>query len=398
MSNVVTESYKTRSEIIERKMPRVNGNNQYKAKTIVALDIGYSSVKGASPNRVFMFPSYCKKASKDLEVIGKVRPEDIQFRDNTTGEIWLVGQSAQALMTQTDVAATTDISLYTRYRYKSENFKVWALTGMCLGLWGTGAGNEIFLQTGLPAEYKARDTKPLIDALVGDYDVSVKVGNNDWVDFKFSLDADHIDVMEQPKGTLCSVVYDDGVLTDLGKQIMGANSMILDIGFGTEDIFPIRTGYKEPSKTYPDTGMRATFEAVISDLIQNYPIDIKIFEFQKYLEEGKASYFDNNDFRVYDIDFTEQLVKANTELCDKSLKRMLQEYANMMDYQYLIVTGGTGESRYKQIEEFFKTFKVTVLPGNLNTKDLSFQYSNVIGYYMFRHAKHSAEAKKAMQS
>ncbi len=390
-----TKIFKTKSEIRPRKLPKINGNNQYKGRTVVALDGGYSAVKGAGPDRVFEFPSFAKKVTRDLEVIGKVRSEDIQFRDNKTGDIWLVGQSAEALMNASDVAATTDASLYTRYRYKSEIFRVIMATGMCLGLHGTGAGNEIFLQTGLPAEYKNRDNDVLVEALSGDYDVSIKIGNNDWITFQFSLDKDHIGVMEQPQGTLCAITYNDGVVSDLGRTVMRSNSMIFDVGFGTEDIFSIRSGYKDKHQTYSDTGMRAVFEEVISQLSQKYPIDIKIFEFQKYLEEGKASYFNQEDNGVYDVEFADILLRENEKLCEKSMKRLLQEYDNMLGYNYLIVTGGTGESRFEQIKKFFeKNTRLQVLPGNLNTPDLPFCYSNVIGYYMFRHAKLVAELKK----
>lgn len=179
-----TKAFKTRSEIIEKKLPRINGNNQYKGKTIVALDIGYSGVKGASPNRVFTFPSYAKKTPKDLDVVGKVRPSDIQLRNDKTGECWLVGQAAETMMDQVDIESTTDASLYTRYRYDSEVFKVLAMTGMALGLWGTGSGNDIYLQTGLPATYKDRDEGKIVSALCGDYAVSIKVGSGDWVPFQ----------------------------------------------------------------------------------------------------------------------------------------------------------------------------------------------------------------------
>ena len=391
-----TADFKTRSEIRERKMPRITGNNQYKGRTIVALDGGYSAVKGASPSRVFMFPSYAKRVDDDVEVVGKVRSEDIQYRDNKTGETWLVGQSAEALMDGRDVQSTTDASLYTRYRYNSDVFKVIMTTGMCVGLWGTGLGNEVFLQTGLPAEYKLRDEEPLIKALTGSYDVSVKIGNGERENFRFELDKDHIGVIEQPKGTLCAVTYKDGEVTDLGKDVMKSNSMIFDVGFGTEDIFPIRRGYKDKTRTFPDTGMRAVFEGVIRELSEKYPIDAKIFEFQKYLEDGKVSYFNQEDYGWYSVEFAKVLDAVNRKLCEKSLVRLLQEYDNMMGYNYLVVTGGTGESRIDQIKEFFKKNpNLTILPGNLNTPDLPYAYSNVIGYYMFRHAKTVADMKKA---
>lgn len=393
-----TKAFKTRSEIIEKKLPRINGNNQYKGKTIVALDIGYSGVKGASPNRVFTFPSYAKKTPKDLDVVGKVRPSDIQLRNDKTGECWLVGQAAETMMDQVDIESTTDASLYTRYRYDSEVFNVLAMTGMALGLWGTGSGNDIYLQTGLPATYKDRDEGKIVSALCGDYAVSIKVGSGDWVPFQFTLDENHIDVMEQPQGTLCATAYDNGVVSQMGKDILRSNSIILDIGFGTEDIFSIRSGYKNAHQTYSDTGMRAVFEAVIKQLQadhKNYALETKIFELQRYMENGEVPYFDADEFQMHNLPFADILEEKNREICDKSIRRLMQDYGNLVGYNYLIVTGGTGESRFEQIKEMLSGLPtLQVLPGNLNTQDLAFSYSNVMGYYMLRHAKLAAEVRK----
>lgn len=393
-----TKAFKTRSEIIEKKLPRINGNNQYKGKTIVALDIGYSGVKGASPNRVFTFPSYAKKTPKDLDVVGKVRPSDIQLRNDKTGECWLVGQAAETMMDQVDIESTTDASLYTRYRYDSEVFKVLAMTGMALGLWGTGSGNDIYLQTGLPATYKDRDEGKIVSALCGDYAVSIKVDSGDWVPFQFTLDENHIDVMEQPQGTLCATAYDNGVVSQMGKDILRSNSIILDIGFGTEDIFSIRSGYKNAHQTYSDTGMRAVFEAVIKQLQadhKNYALETKIFELQRYMENGEVPYFDADEFQMHNLPFADILEEKNREICDKSIRRLMQDYGNLVGYNYLIVTGGTGESRFEQIKEMLSGLPtLQVLPGNLNTQDLAFSYSNVMGYYMLRHAKLAAEVRK----
>ena len=394
-----TREFKTRSEIMERKMPKINGNNQYKGKTIIALDGGYSAVKGASPNRVFIFPSYAKKTPKDLEIVGKIRPMDIQFRDNKTGETWLVGQAAETLMDQSDLDSTTDASLYTRYRYESDVYRVIMATGMAIGLWGTGVGNEIFLQTGLPAAYKDRDSNKLIKVLSGDYDISIKIGNGDWTTFQFSLDDQHIFVMEQPQGTLCATAYDNGEASPRGMSIMKSNCVILDIGFGTEDLFAFKAGYKNAHYTYSDTGMRAVFDEVIKRIREQYPdANFKIFEFQKYLEEGRAMYFDQDTRSLVQIEFDGLLDQVNKEFCEKSVNRLMQDFGNLLDYKYLIITGGTGESRFAQIQELLKGMtNLTILPGNVNTPDLSFSYSNVMGYYMFRHAKLKAQEKKLME-
>ena len=393
---IQTIDFKTKSEILERKMPRINGNNQYKGKTILAMDGGYSAVKGVSPNKIFSIPSYAKKAPKDFEVVGQLAPTAILYKNNATGELWLVGRMAEALMDQDDVDSTTDASLYTRYRYDSDVYKVIMGAGMAIGLLGTGADNEIYLQTGLPATYKDRDSTRLINALKGDYDISIKVGNSNWADFKFSLDEDHINVIEQPQGTLCATAYSqDGGISKLGIDIMRSNSIIYDIGFGTEDIFSIRSGAKNSHQTYNDTAMRAVFDGVVKELKQ-YQADYKVFELQNYLESGKVPYVevDADGIRANEVEFSEILERKNRELCDKSVRRLLQEYGNLIGYKYLIVTGGTGESRFEQIKQMLSGIpNLKVLPGNMNNTDLAFSYSNVIGYYMLRHAKLSAEVK-----
>lgn len=399
-----TQEFKTKSEIIERKMPRINGNNQYKSKTIIALDIGYSSVKGVSPNKLFMFPAFAKVAPEGLEVVGKARPDDLQLKDNKTGTTWIVGRTAEMLMDQQDIDSTTDVSLYTRYRYDSPVFKAIAATGMALSLVATGKNDEVFLQTGLPATYKEEDEDQLKEALTGDYDVSLKIGNNPWCALKFSLPVENIDVMEQPQGTLCSCIYDNGNVSAEGWNLLQSKgTIILDIGFGTEDVYSARSGYKNSHQTYSDTGMKSVFEQVTKEIARSYKEThggssvphIKVFELQNSLESGVLSWFDTKKFATEDIAYGAYLDQANKDLCEKSIKRLMQVYNNLSGYEYLIVTGGTGESRFAQIKQMLSGLsRLKVLPGNLNTSDLPFAYSNVIGYYMLRHAQFQAEVRK----
>ena len=68
----------------------------------IALDIGYSAVKGFSPNAVYCFPSYARKITSEMLTLGAPSPEEIRYRDNTTGEIWSVGASAQEMIISDD--------------------------------------------------------------------------------------------------------------------------------------------------------------------------------------------------------------------------------------------------------------------------------------------------------
>lgn len=392
---MATSDFKTKNEIIKKEMPRINGNNQFKSKTILAIDGGYSGVKGVSPNKLFAFPSYVKKAPSDFSIVSELKPDDLFFRNNKTGDVWFVGRTAESLINQEDIDATSDSALYTRYRYNSETYKTLMACGIALGLYGLSAGTELYLQTGLPSEYLESDTPKLKKALVGDYDVSLKLGNKDWVNFKFNLDESHIDVMAQPKGTLNALVYDMGKPSPKGASLLKKNVFILDIGFGTEDWFGFQSGVLVSCDTKRDTAMRSVFE-IVADKLKKKDIDVKIFEFQKYLEDGLVPYFDEELYEMNYEPFEDILNSANKELSNKSIERLMRENNNLKDYHCLVVTGGTGESRINYIREKLQGLKkLEILMGNEHTPDISCIYSNVIGYYMFRYASIMRDLKKA---
>ena len=389
--------FKTKSLILERKMPRVLGNNQHKGKTLIAMDGGYSAVKGVSPDRLFIFPSYAKRVEKELERVGgKVDPLDIQYRNNETGEIWLVGRIAMAFLDNIDLEGTTDASMYNRYRYTSDVYKVIMSTGLAIGCIGAG-DNDIYLQTGLPATYKDQDEGKIISALSGHYNISIKFGAGEWIDFNFDLPEDHIFVMEQPQGTLCACAYQmDGTLSAQGRDILSSGTIIHDVGFGTEDNFAIKAGFKNNHQTHTDTAMKSVFEETLKEIKRkNSYVETKVFELQNFLETGILTSFNVDTFEEDEIDFKDILFRKNDELCDKSIKQLMLDYENLKGFKYLVVTGGTGESRFDMIADKLKGLKsLKVIPGNLNFPDIPSSFSNVIGYYLFRHAKFVKETKE----
>lgn len=396
---VQTSDFKTKNEIVYKTMPRINGNNQFKSKTILAIDGGYSGVKVVSPNKLAAFPSYAKKVDKTFSIIGKMDSDDLLFRNNKTGEIWVVGKTAENLMDRSDVDEMDDDSLYTRYRYNSDIYKVIMATGIALGLYKVGTVMELYLQTGLPSEYLAKDTAKLKAALSGNYDISLKIGNNDWETFQFDLYETHIEVMEQPKGTLNNLVYNMGKVSKEWASVLSSNVIIWDIGFGTEDIFAFKKASLTGNDTFRNSAMRSVFERTIDKVRENnkdMEIDVKVFELQKYLTDGEIPIVDEETYESTYIRFEKELEEANKEICMESIDRLMKKYDSLKDYRYLVVTGGTGESRFEMIKDRLKGLgKLTILAGNENIPEVSCIYSNVLGYYMFRYAKLMSEMKKA---
>ncbi len=375
--------YKTKTEIINRTFPGINGNNQFKSTVVVAIDGGYSSVKGISKNKAFCFSSFCLPAPDDFEIIGEMKDNDILFRDNKTDAIWLIGATAEHLLDSKSIDQTADSTLFERYRYNSTEYKTIMLAGIGVALAGNNFSSDkkLLLQTGLPSTYKDTDTNKLKTALTGDYDISVKIGKSSWESFSFSLNKDNIAVMEQPQGTLVASAFGKdgkGILTSRG-------TLILDVGFGTEDIFSVRAGFKNSHATYRDTGMRAVFAETIASLKKTNPeLSLQVFELQTYLERGEIILFDRETLQTTKIPFEKELEEVNDRLTKTSVQRLLREYGDLLNYEYLIVTGGTGESRYEKIKNMLSGLQhLKVIPANINYPNLSCIYSNVIGYYLY---------------
>lgn len=385
--------FKTKSMVIDRSMSKMNGNNQHLSKIVIGIDCGYSSVKGVTADKAFQFPSYAKRVDGELEAVVNGSEFAYQLRNNKTGEYWLVGQLAEDMQNDLDVEGTTDASVYGRYRYNSPMYNAITSVGFGIALSGKDLTSEprveIFAQFGLPATYKDRDSGVLLDAVATDYDFSLKVGTNPWENFKFTLDTDHAFVMEQPQGTLCSIGY--GPDKELGRDVLKNNSLILDIGFGTEDGFSIRSGYKNDHFTETDTAMKSVFAEAVNRIKKEYPVEIKTFEMQKYLKLGKIPYYDylNGTYSCVPETALEKAIEdANRTLCEKSVKRLMEANNHLIDYKYLIVTGGTGESRFEQIKAMLEGLtSLKVLPGNYGDSSLPFTFSNVLGYYTFRYMK-----------
>ena len=351
----------------------------------IALDIGYSSVKGFSPNKVFSFPSYAVKCAQQM-ISTRAGETDIIYRDEETKEVWIVGELAIGSIISENTNDSS-LALFGRNRYFSPMFKVIARTGIGLGMmkneYGSPEGKILHLQTGLPSAYKKTDETLLVEALSGHHHFSLKVGNHPWMTFQ--ADFDDVNVMEQPLGTLLSVSIDDE-----GRQVKHAanyfksNLIVFDPGFGTLDTFVIRNGFLETYDTDDLFGMRRVMERTVDTIFKKYHQDISVTELQKYLSTGKIRVFDRKNMHATLIDFSDILEEANDSVKQEAMEKMKTIYNNFFDYDYLIVTGGTGAAWYSYIKEHLSGMEtLSIIPGNQNSS-LPFIFSNVRGYYMYQ--------------
>lgn len=385
-----TRDYKTKTEFIERD------NRIPKNIWEIALDIGYSAVKLFSPNMVGIFPSYARRISTDQRLLGNVPKENILYQDMETGENWCVGEAAQNLVAIDDTSDSETV-LYGRERYNNPMFKVITRCGLAIAMqknkFGDPSGRRIIVQTGLPPKYLKMDTDNLKDVIAGHHHFRLKLGSNKWVEYDFEISFDDVFVMSQPLGTLFSVITDyNHNFTADSEAFFTKKVIVFDPGFGTLDIFPIKAHFVEATQTFDDLGMKRVMKETIDLIYQHNEEEfssrgqeITIPAMQKYLATGKVPYINRRQMKSTEEPFAELLQKASDKVCNEAIDKLIA--LNIFDYDYLVITGGTGAAWYEKITTHFKDLSTLKIFKGTRNDNLPFVFSNVRGYYAFRFQK-----------
>lgn len=392
-----TKAFKTKTMFINRD------NGQLSGIWLNGLDIGYSSVKVFSPNKVGIFPAYaCPYINRGT--IGDLPSDFITYTDLDTNESWLVGYAAQQKVAS-DNTSDTDASLFGRQRYFDPMYKVIARVGLGIGMisnkYGERGNKRVVVKTGLPPKYR-EDAPYIREVLSGRHHFSVKIGNGQPQEFDFTISSDDIYVTLQPIGTLISVsTANNHQYVEAAKEYLNKNIIIFDAGFGTLDLFSVtKHQIDDDGHTFGNLGMKRVFantiaafqEAEVKKSRENpnkryAEIPITITGMQQCLEDGYIRGFNRATFSTDDIAFDTYLENAVKEVCNEAIEMMFQVYP-MDKASYLVITGGTGAAWNKMIREKLSGMRtLTILDGNQNDTSLPVVFANVRGYYMDQYAK-----------
>lgn len=368
--------FRTRSEIVPCKQLAVEN------VALSALDIGYSAVKGFSSTTRFCIPSYVRECSSEL--LGQPHDTDIRYRGEN-GIEYAVGRLAQEALSSKD---TNDASntMFGRNRYFSPSFLILARVGLALSI-SPGEKRPIYLQTGLPPAYRKADTALLKEALAGKHTFSVKVGAGPWTDYSFELGLESIFVMDQPIGSVYSASKrSDGttVLCPDGKPYIDHRILVLDGGFGTLDIFSVTNRTIDSTNTFNDLGMKVVFEGTAADIFAQTGKEVYAHTLQNCLVDGFITVYDRHAKSTRRVDISD-ILKANTRrVCEKAMDKIEAAYDGLQDYDFLLVTGGTGAAWMDILKERYQRMETLSIISATGPEKMSSVYSNARGYYIYR--------------
>lgn len=370
--------FKTKTFFQTKANPSVEG------KWLVGIDVGYSGCKIFSQNKVALFPCYARQIDGEL-ISASYEDNDIWYQDAKTKEIWAVGETAVGMMSSRETNDNA-VSMYSRSRYEDPMFMVILRTGLAIGMmkntFGSHEGKELFVESGLPAAYMS-DEWALKDSFCQQHDFAIKVGKGGWQKFNFTLDEDHVFVTSQPKGTLySSIVNEEGEFVENSSKLLKSRTLIFDAGFNTLDLVRNMNGVIDNNSiSYDDMGMKQVLMDTADAIEKKYHEHIEIPYMQRILKDGVMYGYDRKSRSSFEINIADILEEKNRDVCMRAVNKIRGMYNDLLDMDYLVVTGGTGEAWWDMIKTEFQGLRsLTVLSGNENS-NLPFTFSNVRGYY-----------------
>jgi plasmid segregation protein ParM len=381
-----TKAFMTKTEYIDRKdtPPR---EDIY----LIAIDIGYSAVKVISENIAAMFPSYALP-DNGMGTAGTLTNDYIRYQDLDTGARWFVGKMALDSLSDDDTSVS-ESSLYRRDRYNDPMFRVITEAGIGLACMRDKKDSfkqrKICVETGLPPRYITKgsyDCDSMIDVISGKHHFSLQIGQNEPMEFNLLISTDSIHIMPQPMGTLFSAaVGNDHRMLPIAADLLNKNVMIFDGGFGTLDLYPIKAHVIQQSETYDNLGMKRVLEETTDVIRERFRKDISVPAMQKYLESGNFRWFEAKSYSTKEEPLGKILEECCRLVCDEAIEKAFQVY-HVYEYDYLIVTGGTGAAWFEQINEKLKNMETLKIVSGSQNDSLPGVFSNVRGYYMFRYS------------
>lgn len=348
---------------------------------ITGLDLGYSGVKGFFENGRFCFPSYVRKLDHELL---NVSDRDILYKDLDTNELYIVGYSAQNMITSVETN-DTDGEMYSRKRYNNPKFKILCNVALAILTMNKKDDRPVVIQTGLPTAYVEGDSPALRKTLAKPAHFAVKIGTDKWRSFELSLDDKNIFIMPQPAGSLYSVlIKNDGKYASNATDILNQNTIVLDGGFGTFDFYGIINRAISCRESIDDIGMRKILEHTSKLIADEYGESIRAASLQKNLETGKIRCIDEDTLSTDEKPIAPLLESASEEVFKEAMTKIRSVTNTFRDYDNVIVSGGTGDAWFDMTKEYLKNMShLTIIPGNINDQPNPFLYANVRGYYMF---------------
>lgn len=361
-------------------------------KLFIAVDPGFDTMKVVANGKTFKFPFNVIETNERKMNDYRLRDDFILLQRND-GSTYRVGQYAREQLF--DNKEKID-SFYTEQRFISTEFQVGLDTAIALsieknGLYEDQSNLDIYLIVALPHACRAKYSATIKGTIANSHAFRLRCGRGEEKVYSFNIRATNIHTVSQTIAAILGETSDDN--GDINEEkfyyLSNGPTLVLDGGYYTMGMVVVsRGGTIDEDKTESDINhAMANVNEAVAEEIRKYRPDINHYSIEyllhkdggtiRYLENGKAAAINIGKLRKEKI----------STVCADLIEYLNQKYNYLLDFKYVLITGGTGYNFYRQIREYYE--KANLLEGEhllLTTGDLegrqnSIEYAVAIGAY-----------------
>ncbi|WP_294373592.1 ParM/StbA family protein [uncultured Clostridium sp.] len=369
-----------------------------KKEVYIAVDPGFDTIKVVANGEFFKFPFNTEKTD-EKKISNMTVADDFILYRNKDNETWRIGQYARELLFEKKDNSDVEEKMknfYSEKRFVSDEFTIGLRTAIAiavskLGLYENIKNINIYIMVALPHSIRDNYSTQVRSILAGNHNYYLRIGKEEEKEYEFSIDENNIFTVSQTIASILGETSDDEGNIDEDKfyYLSDGPTLVIDGGFYTiGEVAVDRGGSIDEEKTFSDTShaMKNINKEISKELEEQRP-DIKYYVIEylmsknngkiKYLKDGKAEIIDLNELKKFKI----------KDMSSKFIESLNKKYNNLLDFNYVLVTGGTGASYYEYLKEYYVGKGIVeedrlILTNNiLNGKTFDIEFAIAAGAY-----------------
>lgn len=365
---------------------------------LIAIDPGFDSMKVIANGTHFKFP-FCAVETDERKMSDYGGRNGFILYKDLSGATWRVGQYARTLMYDNkDQQDDPMAHLYTEERFVSPEAAVGILSAIAKAIDLTGLYNEqqtldIRLIVALPHSVRNKYASTVTGMVTGEQRFYMTFDGEQEKEYHFNIDEANVLTVSQTIAAILGETSDDNGFINEAKYCYLANgpTLVIDGGYYTMGLVPVsRGGSVDDDRAESNTNyaMKNVNLGVAKEIASSRP-DIKHYAIEYLLSQGENEirYMDKSHGKVVSIDLSAIRTKKFQQVCSNFIRYLNKKYDNLIDFRYILVTGGTGAAFFDQMLDYYKGIGLMDDEHMLLTKpmvagkELPIEFAVVVGAY-----------------
>lgn len=332
---------------------------------LIAIDPGFDSMKVIANGQHFKFPfSAVETDERKMSDYGG-RRGFILYKD-ASGATWRVGQYARSLMFENKNQQEDPLrNFYTEERFISAEATVGILSAIAKAINLTGLYDEqkdldIRLIVALPHAVRNKYASTIVGLVSGEQRYYMTFEDDAERLYHFTIKESNVMTVSQTIAAILGETSDDNGYINEEKYFYLSNgpTLVIDGGYYTVGLVPVsRGGSVDDDRAESDTShaMKNVNLAIAKEIAEVRP-DIKHYAVEYLLSQGEGGirYMDKEQGKVVTIDLASIREKKLRTICDSFIHYLNEKYDDLLDFRYILVTGGTGACFFSQLLDYYK--------------------------------------------